>query len=456
MFVSTFWNTLLFQASLNEPAVWHAVLTLSSVHKRGALNGNNQGRREDTPDKPEQFTLQHYLKAISHLQPNLSNHNRASVRVALITCVVFVCLELLRGHFQTAQNHLQNGLKVLRETQMLSIVLDDSDDDGWIVEAFSRLHVQVVLFNQSHHHPCFVLQDSGAESPVPLFHNLNEAWQQMERLLNKIIHLANQGRRERVSETLSLAYPSTLFGHQQRIQTELTRWLDTYEVSRKDLQSQQLVVISCQLLCTYHTMAKIMLDACSWPDDESIFDSYTEQFLVLINQLLDIWKIRTSGSQVRAWLGHPMDMSRSVVDIGWIPPLYYTALKCRVHRVRLHAIRLLESSAHREGFWDANIAACVARKVMEIEERDFYSSVDTGDDFLLFSSPEWQDLSLQTIPQSYRINEVEVVLPDGPKENVFLFCRQKQSGGGWKVLRKEFHALSQSWMDGTSDEEAGL
>jgi hypothetical protein len=201
--------------------------------------------------------------------------------------VVFVCLELLRGHFKTAQNHLQNGVKVLRETQMLSSVLDDSDDDdkalpsrksidGWIVEAFSRLHVQGVLFNQNYHHPYFVLQDSGAESPVPLFHNLDEAWQQVDRLLNKLFHLAKQGRRERIFESLSPAYSSTLFGHQQRIQTELARWLHRYETSRKDLQSQQLVVISCQLLCTYRTMAKIMLDACSWPDDESIFDSYTE------------------------------------------------------------------------------------------------------------------------------------------------------------------------------------
>jgi hypothetical protein len=307
----------------------------------------------------------------------------------------------------------------------------DSIDD-WIVEAFSRLHVQVELFKQSYQHSCLVLKASGPEPSIPIFHSVNEAWQQMERLLSKVFYLTEQGRQQQVSNNLPIGYPSALLGHQQHIQAELARWLDTYEASRKDLQSQDSYGFACRLLCEYHTMASIMADTCLWLDDESIFDSYTEQFVFLINQSVNMWKIGSPGQPLP---GHYMNMSRSIVDIGWIPPLYYAALKCRVHRVRLQAIRLLESASHREGIWDSKIAVCVARKVMEIEERDFYRDVDTVDDFPLSSSPGLRDLSLPTLPQSYRIHEVKVVLSNDPMDSVFLFYRQKQTNGDWKDIR---------------------
>jgi len=153
----------------------------------------------------------------------------------------------------------------------------------------------------------------------------------LERLLNKVFHLTEQGRQQQVSKELSIGYPSALLGHQQQIQTQLARWLDTYEASRKDMQSQESEGFASQLLCVYHTMASIMADACLRLDDESIFDSYREQFVFLKNQLANMWKIRSSDSRVRALPEHYINISRSIIDIRWIPPLYYTALKCRVH-----------------------------------------------------------------------------------------------------------------------------
>ena len=466
LFVLTFWDTLILQASLSEPAVLHAVLTLSSFHRKEILHGNRQSRNEDPPDQQEQFMLQHYIKAIIHLQPHFSTKNSESVRVALITCVVFISLELLRGHFKTAQTYLQNGLKVLRKMQSPFNVDNDgilllkpthNSIDDWIFEALSRLHVQVELFKQTYQHPCLALQASEPEPPIPLFHSFNEAWQQMERLLNKVFHLTELGRQQRVSECQFFGNPSPLLGHQQHIQAELAQWLDAYEASRKYLQGrhgQDTEGFACQLLCAYHTMANIMADTCLWPDDELMFDSYTNEFVSLITQLANMWKIRSSNSQVQALPGRLMDMSRSVVDIGWIPPLYYVALKCRVHRVRLQAIRLLESTSHREGIWDSNIAACVTRKVMEIEERDFYKDFDTADHFPLSSYPGSGDLSLPNLPDFHRLHEVEVALSDDPQGNILLFCRQYQRGGDSNFPVREYHVLLQPWTDGADDKLA--
>ena len=451
-FVSRFWDTLLFQASSNEPAVLHAVLALSSVHKRGTVDANVQTVPENGSNDQESSTLKHYIKAISHLKPHFSRKDKASFQVALITCVTFVYLEFLRGYFRTAQTHLQNGLKILIETHLLSNGGDgilrskpclDSTDD-WIVEAFSRLHLQVELFKHAYQHPCLVLQAASPETHTLVFHSINEAWQQIGQLLNEVFYLTHLARQQGACECVRNHL--LLLEDQQRIQTELTRWLDVYKAFEKPLQGLRPTQEEkgYQLLYTYHTMTCIMLATCLRPSDESAFDLHAIQFVLLIRQLTILWTTASTIFPVRAV---PGDMSRSIVDMGWIPMLYYTAVKCRVHRIRLQAIRFLESTSHREGIWDAKTAACVARKVMQMEERDFYKDVHTADDFSLLSSPRPQDLSLPTLPKSHRIRDVEVVLSGDPMDRILLFCVQRPEGIDCRVLISVYSVRLQRWID---------
>ena len=451
-FVSRFWDTLLFQASSNEPAVLHAVLALSSVHKRGTVDPSRQSIPENSSNEQERYTLKHYVKAIDHLKPHFSTKDRASFRVALITCVTFVYLEFLRGHFRTAQVHLQNGLKILRETHLFSNGNDgifrskpclESTDD-WIVEAFSRLHLQVELFKHAYQHPCLILQSPSPETQTFVFHSINEAWQRIGHLLNGIFHLTHLARQQAACECVRNHL--LLLADQRRIRTELARWLEMYEAFKKPLQGlgPAQEEKAYQLLYTYHTMTSIMLATCLRPSDELAFDLHAEQFVLLIRQLTVLWTTASTISPVRAV---PGDMSRSVVDMGWIPVLYYTAVKCRVHRIRLQAIRMLESTSHREGIWDAKTAACVARKVMQMEEGDFYKDVDTADDFSLSSSPRLQDLSLPTLPESYRIRDIEVVLSGDPMDRILLFCVQRQEDIDCRVLISVYSVHLQCWID---------
>lgn len=451
-FVSRFWDTLLFQASLDEPAVLHAVLALSSVHKRGTVEADCQMAPEHGSNEQESSTLKHYVKAISHLKPHFSTKDRASFRVVLIACVTFVYLEFLRGHFRTAQTHLQNGLKILRETHLLfngndgilrsNPCLESTDD--WIVEAFSRLHLQVELFKHAYQHPCIVIQPASPEIQILAFHSINEAWQQLGQLLNDVFYLTHLARQQAAYECVRKQL--LLLEDQQRIRSELVRWLEIFEAFQKPLQGFRPTqeVKAYQLLYTYHTMTSIMLVTCLRPSDESVFDLHANQFVLLIRQLTTLWTTASTIAPVRA---EPGDMSRSVVDMGWIPVLYYTAVKCRVHRIRLQAIRLLESTSHREGIWDAKTAACVARKVLQMEERDFYKDVDTADDFSLSSSPRSQDLSVPTLPEPYRIRDVEVVLSGDPMDRISLFCVQRKEGIDCRVLISVYSVHLQCWID---------
>ena len=458
-FVSGFWTSLLFQASLQEPAVLHAVLALSSVHKRGTIHTVDVRNAADLLPEKEQFALQHYVKAINNLQSHISIKDRASFRVALIACVVFIYLESLRGHFETAQIHLQNGLKILGEAQMLSDGIEgiahsnthyDLADD-WIVEAFSRLQLQVELFQHNHQHTSVFLQTAGSEPTSAVFNSINEAWKHLERLLNRIFRLTDQSRQQASHDYVSSRYSSVLLEQQQRIRAELTWWFNRYEAFEKATNGRgsEEEEKCYQLLYVYHTMASIMAATSLQPSDESVFDCHMDLFVLLISQLASLAKIGVITDPFNVRPAKVEDMSRSIVDMGWIPPLYYVAVKCRVHRIRLHAIKFLESTFHREGIWDARIAACVARKVMVLEERDFYKGVDTADDFPLLSSPCLPDVSLPTLPEYYRIRDVEIVLQGAPMDNVLLYCKQRKEGIDRRVLLSEHNLHLERWVDRT-------
>jgi hypothetical protein len=447
---SDFWTTLLFQASLNEPAVLHAVLTLSSVHK-GDIIG--PGIDDNILGKGDQFTLLHYVKAISCLKPHSLSNNKASLRVTLITCIVFVCVDFLRGHFQTAQIHLQHGLKILKEMQILSTSSDGvfrcnrmgEMSDDWILETFSRLHLQVVLFQHPYQYQYIALQSFEAEVTTSAFKSIRDAWQQMERLLRNILHLTHQARQAGKSPEKSLA----LYEEQQQTRIELVHWLDAYKESNKRLKGHKSVPEQqCyQLLFLYHTMARIMAETCLQTRDEMAFDLHIDLFALIVKHSATLWVISTTGSPIPRMPGHQLDMSRSIIDLGWIPPLYYTAIKCRDHRLRLHAIRLLEVFSHREGIWDHKSTACVARKVMNIEERDFYKDIDTDDEFQLSCTPLPRDLTLPKPPDSHRMREVEMVLSGAPMDKILLFCKQEQNGLDCRVLMSEYTIHLQQWSN---------
>lgn len=369
--------------------------------------------------------------------------------------MVFICLELLRGHFRTGQAHLLHGLNILQDVvgsskeKQGTLLLDPTRDsvDDWIVEIFSKLHVQTALFEQRCCCSIFPLQVLDFNTTSLKFVSPHEAWRHMEHVLNKILHLSERSRSPRMSMRSSPDDTAALHMHQQNIQSKLDQWVSTLEASRVGTGGQAFEGFAYWMLNTYHSMATSIAGTCLRSlEDESIFDSYTKRFVCLIEQSVNNRKTR-SLSVTEELSGYKTEMSRSVVDIGWIPPLYYTALYCRVHRVRLQAIRLLELTSHREGIWDASIAACVARRVMEVEEESFYQGVDTADDFPLSSSPGFQDLSLPTLPQSHRILGVRVCLPDGPLGSVILFYEKKQVDGIWKAFSEGYTTSSGRWME---------
>ncbi|KAL4865586.1 hypothetical protein BDV12DRAFT_188069 [Aspergillus spectabilis] len=482
-YLSDFWTKNLLQASHSEQAVWHAVMALSFTHRLGFVQTSS-----DPATKLEQSTLRHLIKAVRHLNPHFSAKDKASSRVVLIVCLVFVVLDLLRGHFPSAQVHLRNGLSILAETQSIPHEgkcnprnylqrLREPIDDS-IGEAFFRLHTQVQLLQHLHRpRPCILpsaLQlPPTFEGPLsPQFPSYTAVWRSLDHLMNEVFRLSALARE---NPTKSSTYRLTTL--KEHIKKGLDTWQKTYTLSLPTLQlSISSTVAEAKakvhgLVYSYHTMLTIMTETALHQETETIFDKNNSNFGQILKYLSRVWtptsqdpdyptdspfrrvrpKRSGEGSKTRKpktyWIG-TCDMAHTIIDIGWMIPLFYTAIKCRHRRMRRAAVRLLESTNHREGIWDAKVTACVARRVMEFEEGDFYDSYittssttgsnlegdDNGEESVVSMSSLDLDLDLEDaeaeepmLPESNRIRDLEVQMEGDPLEKVLLF-------GGWEGM----------------------
>lgn len=374
--------------------------------------------------------MQNYSKAIAHLQPHFSTKDKASERVALIACVIFTCLELLRGNFETAQTHLKNGLQIIQQSQdallddgvlTLKPALDPADER--IAEAFSRFCLQKEMFMQTYKHPITVFQSSLEPALDSEFRSVENAWSTLERLFHRTLHLTEKARQQQYFPTRFLSSNTTLLTHQQVLQNSLLRWHTTYNLT--DIRKLDNSGFVYHLLSEYHAMASIMASTCL--QDECAFDTMTPLFLRILSHSIRMWKERNSSPHRKEWPlidGRSIDLSHSMIDMGWIPPLYYTATRCRIHRIRLHAVQLLEYTMHREGIWDSRIAAAVAREVMQIEEGDFFKDEVNSNQFEFDREPSVGELVSPTLPLEQRLAEVKVVMGDDVAEKVLMEYRR--------------------------------
>lgn len=462
-FEMRFWDTLVLRASLHEPAIFHAMMALSSMQKRCSTGTVVDGLSPDRdPDLIDRFTLRHYSNAINLLlQPRFASGDKESVRVTLIACMLFICVEFLRGNYATGNKHLQNGVRILellpkkqrwkdQDRHSLSPNASGDDVDVWIIQVFSRMNLIARQFGQGCN--SFAGHGQSCYRPPPItFESIDQARDRLDDLFDDIIYLQKQPHQEIALESASnLISREELYANQRRIQASLDIWFDAYEASRVTFEGQLGLVseVGHRLLYLYHIMGSISADTCLRPGDEMSFDSHSPAFKSIILHALKVLMNVRRVHELISTFRHESGSSRFTPDIGWILPLYYTAIHCRVHRIRLQAIRLLRVLPSKEGILDSRLASVVAEEVMRIEEGDFYKDNELHDDFTVDSLPQDSDLNLPTLPSSCRIHTVEIKFPDGTPGRAIMTYKRSVGDGAWETINKEYNIVVQSGTSG--------
>lgn len=432
LFESGFWDALVLQASEQEPAVLHAVTALGAAHKN-----------------EERISLTEYNEAIRHLRQSLKRSDKEALRVCLITCMLFVCIELLRGGFKAGHAHLSNGLRILHEIQRREgITASDGDIilrlhaesvEDTLIEVFTRLHVQIALFGQVSSHLLFVgesVQTSGTYDIPLTFPTLREARKHLDALVNGSHVLG-----ERASQLLlnQQPIPEMLYQDQGRLEAALMKWLRALDSSRETLTSETDIrtKFALPMLVLYHTMTRIMAATCLRGVDEMIYDRYLPDFSLLLKQSSDLWDmIRSQLKKFFSVRGTSKPDINFTIDMGFIPPLYYALAKCRQPNLRRMVLELLKNVPHREGAWDGFTVINMADILIKIEEEGIYEGIEITPSYNL-PDPSAAD-ELPVIPASQRFNNINVALPDFASGKATLFGRRYKGDGLWESKVVQF------------------
>lgn len=173
--------------------------------------------------------MQSYNQAIHYLSPHVSLKNTGSLRVTMVTCILFVCLEIVRENYATAISHLSNGLRLVEQYSKSRDVAGveaylDHGSDNLIRQMFLKLSLQVNMFGNTH--PLAILTMDGliCDKPPSRFAYISEARQQLDRLLIQVFELNNISRnREPLYDTWS-----ALVAHQTDLRIGLNSWLEVF------------------------------------------------------------------------------------------------------------------------------------------------------------------------------------------------------------------------------------
>ncbi|KAL5454463.1 hypothetical protein PMIN06_004930 [Paraphaeosphaeria minitans] len=457
------WESLLVQACAEEPAVMYAVLAISSAHRRKVFDGASRNRVLLLPDKQEEFLLRNYCKSIQHLQPRFHDSGVHSMRTALITCLIFIYLELLRGAYERAYDHLDGGLKVLadlnhetnrkrqqpRDCSFKSFPDSNQDSiDAFLIEAFTRLRVQME-FSILRSGTGFALESKlPPDLPTLRFSSFHEAWHYLDRVFD-VINLLSQPIRNGSYASWPDGYWNMIMTEQRFMQGSLGSWLRSLTATIADTNDDDELK-GYNMLRTYHTMAEIMGATCLSPE-QKIFDQYILGFLGIVNRCSDIASSGISSEKICRGSRLPETRCRPWPDLSWNPPLYYTAIKCRDHQIRRPALGLMPSFWRYEIFWGLgtlNIFSIVAQEVIRMEEGDFSEAKTPTCDIKMTKShqdPELNsDPSFHTMPEERRFDTVEMVLLDEIPGTIQIVCT-KRIKGRMQTIRKVYTEADGIW-----------
>lgn len=140
VFDAGFWSGLLLQLGHAEPTIFHSIVAVGSLHEQCMLKDISEN---DEPSLNRQIALDNYNKAIARLTASRSTD---SAEVVFISCLLFVCLELLLENEKAAVIVAHGGIKLIESWKAGEIELRTMDPDVMeksIVPIFRRLEIQV-------------------------------------------------------------------------------------------------------------------------------------------------------------------------------------------------------------------------------------------------------------------------------------------------------------------------
>ncbi|KAJ6031852.1 Protein of unknown function DUF3468 [Penicillium herquei] len=356
-----FWRTSVLQMCRNEPAIWDAIISLSALYERPPIHETSPFRLINNPAEVEHphhhEALVWYSRSLATLRQRMENGS-ADLSVLLVSCILFIAIELLQGNRQAALTLCRQGadmvISAFRPTDHTSqnkASINRQFLISVINPIFRRLGTWALITDgdpNNHRSLNSIYMDMQLSS-------IDEARNILHGIVAdmKILNVDTKSHwscslEERIRGGLVLI----LIERQRNLRERLNRWHKSFISLFHDEHDGNTAL----LLMTY-TGLLIEIETCLC-HDQMLYDSYEAEFAQIIHYApTAIASTRYNGSQ-----------PPFLFETGVFLPLFITALKCRFPQIRRHALQFLHEAPPAQGLFLCRPAAHAVAVIVELEE----------------------------------------------------------------------------------------
>lgn len=455
-FQSNLWERLILQISHEEPSILHASIALGSMHRKYKERGVSISATS-LSDPAHVFSLRQYVKAIGSLRTRLRTTGDSRTReVTLITCLLFICLEMLQGQRIGALTHLQTGLRILSRSvsqndglssEPTQLVLKHDPDTvvDQLTDVFARLDYESTMFGQQSPHLRFVPEQSVAMpyAWVPAtFFNIQEARQYLDTLSSAVFRfrgcLLETAKsfitepivdvatailsQHAIARSLDLSSFPALLGQLRVLQNSLAIWLSALKAYNRPkslfcLEDSRAI----SLLEIQHFYVYFLISNCQSTKEMSC-DSFNDDFKKILALSMSYLKDKPLESST----SEPLHRTFTL-ESGVLPSLYLISMKCRDPILRRQAISMVYRATCQEGMWEGSIIARYVEQIADFEEAaaNYCGELSKSDD----------------IPEFARFSDVILALSEDPSYGRLICARYRHEIDGKLHVWEEIFPL---------------
>jgi hypothetical protein len=302
----SFWTYLVAQMTHSEPAVRHAVLAISSLFESYGLSSN----AEPTVNR---FAVLHYNRAINILV----NHTAPSIDLVLPVCVLFICIEFLRGNSEAAVIHASHGVELYNATA----------DDSRLSTILSQMSIFPLFFVQGgEEFPLLRREINSTAKGSPEFFNMSEAQSIFGNLCVESLRITRAVNSYQFSTDQN---PSEeLIAMQREAEQDIEAWgnaFDKFQATRPDTDREDSTGLALML---WYKLIKLWLSECQEPseiEDDALRDDVIS------------W-VRKTAENLKTPQIKPAEF---IYSTGFNLMLHFTINRCRYRPLRIEALSLM-------------------------------------------------------------------------------------------------------------------
>jgi hypothetical protein len=295
------------------------------------------------------FALNHYNAAIRELQ---TPHNPDLV-LTLMSCLLFVCIEVLQSNADAAIRHCYHGINLLGTSNPPEWALHH------LLPIFRRLSVLPFYFGNSQPLADCPPLTQPCETIYTSFSSFSQAQASMDAIYNLTIQLFRRTGDYRLGEMRNQPAEPSMFLEQDQIHQCLDQWRSAFDRFEAETPAGlRQTSESCRIWIFQQYEVCIILSNVPFVTDETDYDIYMPNFKRMVEGAK-----RLAGMKTRS--PPPTEFH---FEMGYAPFLFFVAIKCRHLETRIEALRLMSVlCAAQESLWNSHTLQAVAQRTIDLE-----------------------------------------------------------------------------------------